>query len=262
MEPMAGNALPLVLLAGAAFLLTRKKGDEGKSSDLPSDQGSSAKPDEGTGIPAQSDPGAAGDNPNIEFDPSAHMPWVETIEDYQQWGSAKDAKAPLWIGSMEFLDMNEELADVGKFVEAHMPAFGNVYGRTVDRSELDPVASEAMASDEMGVDQTITAMFAENPGLEMILIFIKPSEPQKMALFLLFADAFKAQESVTRIGQFKQAAAAQGIETTVQSAYFGMNAPSVEESVKAFLHSTLPKSTGLIQGALIPIEPVETQLNP
>jgi len=258
---MAGNALPLVLLAGAAFLLTRKKGEKKgfTADDLPADQGQGASDDEPSStIPGTKTYAPDEDNPNIGFDATANMPFVETIDDYQAWKSKLEQADPMWIGSSEFIDMDEELAEVGKFIEQNMSVFGNYVGRTVDRSELDPVAADAMMADNPIIEEGLANLFAGNPGLEGIIFFTKPDGQTKLAAYLIFSDATAQQTAVTNIAALKQFYTGAGVDTVILSGYRGMQGPSLFEAIKAFLNANLPKGASIggltetMQGSLSP----------
>ena len=241
---MAGNALLPLLLAGGAFLLMRKKGDE---EGVPSDQGADGIG--GTGVSAE----------EVVFDVSADMPRIESIDDYHKWEGIVETKDVSWVGSIEYRTADEYLEGMGKFVEEELDQYGSVYGRTIDRADLDPVASAEMTQDRPVFEDAVSQLFGDNPGLDMIIVFIRPQGAPKMSLFLLFDNATHEQEAITRIGLFKDLLASKGIEDHVQSGYRGETSPSVKSQLKAFLNVTLPKKAGLGSGS---IGPVEAELNP
>jgi hypothetical protein len=124
---MAGNALPILLAAGAALFLMKKKGDEKDSgTPLPSLDDGETKPVE---------------EEEIVFDVTADMPRIESLEDQQKWANIFADKAPEWVGTIEYLNADEHLEELGFFVEESLDHHAMVYGRTIDRAELSEDAA-------------------------------------------------------------------------------------------------------------------------
>jgi len=239
---MAGNALPLVLLAGAAFFLTRKKGGS-KTSDtvIPEGQGQGAtpKPDE-TQDESPDEPAEGG-----AFDATAQMPWIETIEDYQAWTQALEAgeENRLWTGALEFRDMNDQHAEVGIFIEEQLNAYGRTYGRTVDRSELDPEVKEAMLASELAmVEKAIDEVFETFTGLDFLLVFLNDSLPVSLAIMLVFDSAASQGASMTKMAEFDQKWNDLGVDVLIKAGFMGMTGPELPDAIAAFLESFLPKN--------------------
>jgi len=274
---MAGNALPLVLLAGAALLLMKKKGDGGSTGELPADQGAGA----GGGDDSGDENGAGNGNGNGEvtdepseeeaayrvdwtFDPTASMPWIETVEDYQAWAAKLDAtdEERVWTGALEFRDMDEHHAEIGLFIEEEMGAYGQTYGRTVDRTELDPEAKAAMhgadgmALIEKGIDET----FENTPGLDFLLVFLNDSLPFKMPILFVFDSSQSQGAAMSKVADFKTKWGSMGVQVASQVGYIGMSSPSLKEVVRAFLEANLPKKSQI--GGLTPTLETSTGFDP
>ena len=272
MDSMAGNALPLVLLAGAALFMMKKKGDGASAGGIPEDQGKSATTGNGNGAGngngngngngAGNGNGNGNGNGEIDpateeeafrvdwtFDPTANMPWVETLEDYQAWNAKLDAdEENVWTGALEFRDMDEHHADLGAFIENEMGQYGQTIGRTIDRPELDPAAKEAMeASDNAIVEKGIVKLF-EDPGLDFLLVFVNDALPPKMKMSILFVfDSDQSQgASMSKVADFKAKWATVGVQVATQVGYIGMQYPSsLKSTIKAFLNANLPKKVAI-----------------
>jgi hypothetical protein len=258
MNSMAGNLLPLVALAGAAFFLTRKSDAPAAKTDecdplnpeswadgkiCVQQNGRWVLADAGdigsdgiSGLPILEDEGAF-------FDKTLQMPMITTSEDHEKWGAVIQDKNPIWVGSIEFFDMDAYLEETAQFIETEMDLYENVYGRTIDRSELDPVAAAAMVEENAMVENGIAQLFAGNTGLEMLFLFIKPEGSQSMSVYFLFDTEANQNAALGNIDAFKVALEGMGVQSYLRYGNRDMSSPSVKESISAYLAAMLPKKS-------------------
>lgn len=268
---MAGNLLPLVALAGAAFFLTKKGDAKVAPSDNECDpfdpstwgEGNVCIEQNGRWVKAKEagigSTGIAGFEATT-FDKTLQMPMIVTSEDHTTWGNMIKGKDPTWVGSIEFLDMDVYLEKMGQFIEEEMDAYEDVYGRTVDRQELDPVAAAAMKEENAMVENGIVDLFSGNQGLEMLLLFIKPEGSKKMSVYFLFDTKANQDAALGNIGNFKTALEGLGIQSYLRYGYRDMSSPSVKESISAYLAAMLPKKT--VEVGFTPVGGIPAQSNP
>ena len=264
---MAGNLIPLVALTGAAFFLTRK----GDSKEAPKDnecdpldpstwgEGNMCVEQNGRWVKAEEGGLTTGFVEETGIDQTLQMPMITTSDDHTAWGNIIKGKDPTWIGTIEFLNMDTYLEKMGHFIEEEMDIYEDVYGRTVDRSELDPVAAEAMIEENEVVESTLADLFAANVGLEMLLLFIKPEGSKSMGVYFLFDTQANQDAAVGNIANFKTALEGLGIQSYLRYGYRDMQSPSAKDSVRAYLAAMLPKkplqSGFLPSGSSIPTAP-------
>jgi hypothetical protein len=237
---MAGNALPMILLGAAALLMFSKRGEAGEAPE--------EKPDEtpGEGEPEpEPDPGPEGEDPDVAFDPASLTPRIEEVGEFQAWMDQINSRDPRWLGSIEFADMDPELETLAAFIETELGGYGDVYGRVVDRDNLEPEAAAAMAAENPQAETLVTQAFAENPGLESIIMFLQTEGQPRANAYFLFDSDVSQQTALPKIQALGAALSAAGVDSTMRYGYAGMTNPEVESGIKAFLAETLPKKFAL-----------------